>query len=1032
MNLPDYSVKHKAVLLFTMLLLTVGGLWSYARLGKLEDPEFTIKTALVVTQYPGASPAEVEQQVTEIIERAVQQLDGLDHVRSISKAGLSLIYVDIRESYRQDKLPQTWDELRRKVHDVQGQLPLDAKTPEVRDDFGDVYGVVLALTGDGFSYAELKEYADILQRELLLVKDVARVETWGTQRECVNVEISRARLAELGVHPQQIVDTLQRQNQVLDAGAMDFQGERVRLAPSGTFQSVDEIGDLVIRSGSPVESAIRAALPPQLTGYGSTNAELVLLRDVAAITRSYLDPPLEMMRFNGRPAIGLAISTVPNGNVLVMGDAVQKRLDELIKQFPVGIEMGIVSFQAENVREAINGFVLNLIESVVIVIGVLLVTMGLQSGLLIGSSLVFSILGTLIVLLLIGVDLQRTSLGAFIIAMGMLVDNAIVVTEGALIRLQLGEDRTKAAVQPAIDTAWPLLGATLVAILAFLPIYLAKDNTGEYCESLFTVVAISLGLSWILAMTQTPVFSYLFLHINQAKQGTDPYAGWPYRVYRRMLETTLHHRVPTLIVMAAMLAASVFGFRYVDRIFFPNATRTQFMIDYWLPEGSRIQNVSEDLRHVEEYLHQQPEVVSAATFIGAGPPRHYLPYEPEIPNPSYGQIIVNVKTASDIDKLVGPVEQYLKATFPQAEPRVRRFGLGPTTKFEIEARFSGPDPQVLHALAEEAKRLLREDPNTKDVRDDWRQPVKTWVPVYSQPRARRGQTSRAEMALSLRRATSGLPVGLYRENDELLPIFVRAPETERGDVDNLLQTPVWGQGLTSVPLEQIVSQIEVRWEDPIVHRRDRRPTITVECDPQGSLGEDLLKRIRPRIEALPRPVDYQLEWGGQHEKSVESQGMVFSRLPIALLLMALIVVALFNAFRQPLIILLVLPLSMIGITAGLLLTGAPFGFLALLGALSLFGMLIKNAVVLLDQVDAEIREGKDPYHAVVESSISRMRPVMMASLTTVVGMFPLIWDTLFSAMAITIMSGLTFATVLTLFIVPVLYVILFRIHPAEK
>lgn len=1032
MNLPDYAVKHKAVILFAMLLLTLGGLWSYAHLGKLEDPEFTIKTALVVTQYPGASPAEVEQQVTEVIERAVQQLGGLDHVRSISKAGLSLIHVDIRESYREDKLPQTWDELRRKVHDIRDKLPQDAKTPEVRDDFGDVYGVVLALTGDGFSYAELKEYADLLQRELLLVKDVARVETWGVQRECVNVEISRARLAELGIHPQQIIETLQRQNQVLDAGAVDLQGERIRVAPSGTFESVEEIGNLVIRSGSPVESAIRAALPPQLTGYGSTSPELVLLRDVATITRGYLDPPYEMMRFNGRPAIGLAISTVANGNVLTMGDAIQKRLNELIGQFPIGIEVGTVCYQADNVREAVNGFVLNLIESVVIVVGVLLVTMGLQSGLLIGSSLIFSILGTLIVLLLMGVDLQRTSLGAFIIAMGMLVDNAIVVTEGALIRLQRGEDRTKAAVQPAIDTAWPLLGATLVAILAFLPIYLSKDNTGEYCESLFIVVAISLGLSWILAMTQTPVFSYLFLHVKQEKQGTDPYAGWPYRLYRRLLETTLHHRVATLLVMAALLAASVVGFRYVDRIFFPNATRNQFMVDYWLPEGSRIQMVSEDLRRVEAYLLQQPGVVSAATFIGGGPPRFYLPYEPELPNSSYGQIVVNVKTAADIDKLVGPVETYLKANFPQAEPRVRRFALGPTTPFEIEARFSGPDPQVLHALAEEAKRILREDPNAKDVRDDWRQQVKTLVPVYSQPRARRGQASRAEMALSLRRATSGLPVGLYRENDELLPIFVRAPENERGDVDNLPQTPVWGQSLSSVPLEQLVRQIEVRWEDPIIHRRDRRPTLTVQCDPHGILGDDLFKRIRPRIEAIPRPAGYHLQWGGQHEKSMEAQGMVFSRLPIALLLMALIVVALFNAFRQPLIILLVLPLSMVGITAGLLLTRSPFGFLALLGALSLFGMLIKNAVVLLDQIDAEIRDGKDPYLAVVESSVSRMRPVMMASLTTVVGMFPLIWDTLFNTMAITIMSGLTFATVLTLFIVPVLYAIFFRIHPVSK
>ena len=1021
MKFVEFIVKRRAVVVFATLLLVVGGLWSYFRLGKLEDPEFAVKTAVIVTRYPGASPVEVEEQVTDVIEKAVQQLDALDVVHSLSRAGLSIVHADIKKSYREDRLPQVWDELRRKVNDAQSKLPPGAGPSQVRDDFGDVYGIVLALTGEGYSYADLKHYADILQRELLLVDDVSRVELWGEQREVVNVEISRSQLAELKVHPQMVLETLQKHNTVVDAGALDVGEERIRVAPSGEFATVDEIGDLVVR-GAPAD--------PMTLGTPST--DMVMLRDVATIRRGYLDPPLTMMRFNGKPAIGLAISTVSGGNVVELGQAVHQRLDQLLADFPIGLEVGTVAFQADNVQLSINGFVLNLIESLVIVIGVLLLTMGMRSGLLIGSGLVLTILGTLIALLLIGVDLQRTSLGAFIIAMGMLVDNAIVVVEGILVRLQKNEPRMQALTRPVADTAWPLLGATLVAVLAFLPVYLSQDNTGEYCESLFLVVGIALVISWLLAMTQTPVFCDMFLKIKPGKEGTDPYAGRPYRIYANLLKTALRHRVASMVTMVVLLIAALAGFGLVDQIFFPDATRPQFMVDYWLPEGSRIQKVAEDLETVEKHLLEQPGVVSVATFLGSGPPRFYLPYEPELPNQSYGHLVINVKTPTDIDRLFAATETYLKENFPQAEPRVRRYCLGPSVPFEVEARFSGPNAEVLHDLARQAETLMRADANTKDVRDDWRQPVKTCVPVYSQARGRRTFTSRAEMAISLRQATSGMPVGYYREGDELLPIFIKSPKAEREDVANLENAPVWGHAYNSVPLRQVVSDIEVRWEDPIRRRRDRRPTITVQCDPRGELTTTLFDRLRPQIEAIELPSGYELEWGGMHEDSTEAQSMVLSKLPAAAILMALIVVALFNSFRQPLIILLVLPLSIIGITAGLLLTGQPFGFMALLGAMSLFGMLIKNAVVLLDQIDMEIREGKPAYDAVVDSSVSRMRPVTMASLTTVVGMIPLLTDPLFNTMAITIMFGLTFATVLTLLIVPVLYVILFRIQPEDS
>ncbi|MCP4714255.1 MAG: efflux RND transporter permease subunit [Deltaproteobacteria bacterium] len=1011
MNLSDYAVRHRAVVLFAAALLLVGGLYAYGRLGKLEDPEFTIKTATVVTLYPGASAAEVELQVTDVIEKAAQELEKLDKVRSVSKAGMSIVFVDIQEQYRQKDLPQIWDKLRRKIHDTEPLLPPGAHRPEVFDDYGDVFGVFLALTGDGFSYAELKDYALFIQRELLLVDDVNRVELWGTQTECIYVEISRPRLAGLGIHPGSIIAALQQQNLMVDAGRLEAGSERIRIAPSGTFSTLEDIGNLVISGAAP--------------------DELVLLRDIASISRDYLEPSRAMLRYNGAPAVGIAISTVSGGNVVTMGDDVKNRLQELMQLLPVGLDIGPISYQAITVKRAIKQFVTNLAEALAIVIGILLITMGIRSGLLIGAALVLSIVGTFVVMLPLGIDLQRASLGALIIAMGMLVDNAIVVTEGSLIRLQRGDDRRKAAIRPAVETAWPLFGATLVAILAFAPIYFARDNTGEYCESIFQVVGISLGLSWVIAMTLTPVLCDLFLRVHTDKQGTDPYTGPIYRNYRFVLTMALRFRKTTLLTMLVLLVCAVFGFRFVDKIFFPNSDFTKFMVEYWLPEGSRIQDVSQDMRQIEQHLQQYPEVVNVTTCIGEGAPRFILDYEPEIPNSSYGMLLINVRMLKDIDKIYPQVERYLKTAFPQAEPRLRRFPLGPFVPYKIEARLSGPDPRVLRKLSEQVKAVMQTDPQTKDTRDNWRQRVKVLQPEFSQPRSRRALVTRPDIAAALTVSTDGMPVGIYRDHDELLPILVRSPEDERRDITGLEHTPVRGSGPASLPLRQVLSDMKTVWEDPIIQRYNRRRTITAQTNPvTGITANEVLARIQPKIEALELPPGYYLEWGGEFEIDGDSNKAVFAPLPIAFLIMVFIIVALFNAYRQPLIILLILPLSLVGITVGLLLTGQPFGFMALLGALSLFGMLTKNAVVLLSQIDTEIKSGQEPYSAVVTSSISRMRPVLMASFTTVLGMTPLLTDRLFGAMAVTIMFGLTFATVLTLIVVPVLYTMFFKITKA--
>ena len=1007
MNLGELSIRYRTVVMFGAALLAAAGVRSYFMLGKLEDPEFAIKTALVTTVYPGASALEVEEEVTDKIEAAVQELVQLDELRSTSRPGMSEVYVDIDDSYTAAKLPQVWDELRRKINDMQGELPPGAGPSIVFDDFGDVYGILLAITSEGFSHDELRDYVDGLKRELELVKDVARVMTWGEQQEVVNVELSLSRLSELNVPREAVSAMLRQQNMIVDAGGIDSGTQRLRVAPSGTFTSLDDIRNLVIR-GLPTE-------------------QLVRIGDLATVSRGLLDPPRQLMRFDGKPAIGLGISAVPGANVIDVGEAVQRRLGELVRELPVGIEAGIIAFQSDTVRDAVRGFMLNLIEAVAIVLGLLLVFMGLRSGLLIGGGLLLTILTTFVVMDLAQIDLQRISLGALIIALGMLVDNSIVVTEGMLVQMQSGDDRVRAASSTIGETGWPLLAATLVAILAFSPIFLSEGAVSEYTGSLFIVVAMALFASWALSMTFTPVACYLWLRPRDVPGG-DIYRSPIYKAYGRLLEGSLIRRGRVVAAMALLLGASLVAWQFVHKSFFPRSPRPQMRVDYWMPEGSCIEVTSADMARIERYLQDDPRVEHVAAFIGAGPPRFYLPLEPQQPDSAYGQIVVNLRGTDDLASLMAETAQYLAEHFPQAEPRVRSFPLGPGVEFGVEARFRGSEASVLRQLAWSAEGIMRAEPTAQDVRNSWRQTVKTMVPVYSQPRGRRAAVSREGMAASLKQAFDGLPVGVYREEDELLPIILRPPEEQRTRSDNLSGVPVRSDTDATLPLGQVVEGIEIGWEHPIVTRFNRRRSILAQCDPAVGTVDDLLARLRPKIESIPLPQGYTLEWAGEYDLSSEAEGRVFAQVPASLLMMVFVIILLFNAVRQPVIIFLTVPLAMIGVSAGLLVTREPFGFMALLGALSLSGMLIKNAVVLINRIDMTIGEGREPHSAVAESAVSRLRPVMMASMTTVVGMAPLLFDRLFASMAVTIMFGLTFATVLTLIFVPLLYEVLFGIR----
>jgi len=1009
MNLAAFALRNRVTTMVLTVVLMIGGINSYNHLSRLEDPEFTIKEALVVTPYPGASAAEVETEVSDTIELAVQQLGQLMEVESRSVRGLSTVTVRIKKKYRREQLPQVWDELRRKVGDVQDQLPPGAGPSEVNDDYGDVWGVFVALYGAEYSYAELKETAKLLRRELSLVKDVAKVELWGQRTEAVYVVPDRDRMSQLGVQPAQISRNLRDKNIVVDAGRAEVGTEFIAISPTGTFGSVQDFENLLIS--------------------GEDSDRQIYLRDVARVQRGYVDPQDRVLRYDGNLAIGIGISTVSGGNVVTMGEAIGARLRELGADIPLGIEFGLVSVQSQAVVTAIDGFLNSLMQAVVIVVVVLLIFMGLRSGLIIGFILALTIVGTFIFMGSWDVALERISLGALIIALGMLVDNAIVVVDGMLVRIAQGEKPEDAAQSVVAQTALPLLGATAVAIMAFGAIGLSDDSTGEFCKSLFQVVLISLSLSWVTAVTVTPLLCVVFLKPPKPGQAeSDAYAGGLYRFYRSLLRGAIRARWLTVAIVLIAFGASLWGFRYVDQSFFPNSTRPQFMVDFWMPQGTHIDDTLQAAESVEQYLLGVDGVSHVTTLAGAGGLRFLLTYAPEKVNSAYAQFLVDVDDYRNIDSLIPAIEQHLADDYPDALAYGKKFLLGPGEGGKIQIRFSGPDPSVLRELAAQAETILRADGDAKAIRIDWREPVKVIEPVLAEAEANLAGITREDIARTIRAGFEGEATGVYREADELLPITVRAAAAERSDIGSIQNLQVWAPAAGQyVPLRQVVSNFDTVFQDAILQRLNRKLTITIHADPIEGQASTLLERVRPQVEALPLGRDYQLQWWGEYKSSKEGQQGIAASVPFFFVSMVLIVIALFNALRQPLIIWLTVPLALIGVTAGLLLTKQPFGFMALLGFMSLSGMLIKNAVVLIDEIEVQKRGDKGLFDAIVDSGVSRLRPVSMAALTTALGLIPLLLDAFFVSMAVTIIFGLMVATLLTMVVVPVLYAIFFRV-----
>ncbi len=951
----------------------------------------------------------MEEEVTYPIEKAIQQLTYVDEVNSISSRGLSQITVTMKNNYGPDDLPQIWDELRRKVNDLKGTLPPGVNDPSVIDDFGDVYGILLAVTGDGYSYKELLDYVDYLRRELELVDGVSKVSVSGQQQEQVFIEISMKKLSSLGLSPTTVFNLLSTQNVVSDAGAIRIGDEYIRIQPTGEFQSVDELGDLLI-----TESGAQG---------------LIFLKDVAEIKRGYVEVPTNIINYNGELALNLGISFAQGVNVVEVGKAFDRRVAELKYQQPVGVQISEIYNQPKEVDKSVSGFVISLAQAVGIVIIVLLFFMGLRSGLLIGLILLLTVLGTFIFMKYLAIDLQRISLGALVIALGMLVDNAIVVVEGILIGTQKGRTRLQAATDIVTQTKWPLLGATVIAVTAFAPIGLSEDSTGEYCGTLFTVLLISLMLSWFTAISLTPFFADIFFKGQKIKSGegedNDPYNGIIFVMYKKFLSFCMRRAWFTVVVLVAGLAASVYGFTYVKQAFFPSSTTPIFQLDVWLPEGTDIRATNDTLKELEGWLAEQDHVEHITTTAGKGLQRFMLTYAPEKSYAAYGEITTRVENYEALAPLMERFREHIKSNYPEINYKLKQIELGPGGGAKIEARIIGSDPTVLRTIAAQVMDVMYADPGATNIRHDWRERTQVLEPQFNESQARRYGITKSDVDDFLSMSFSGMNIGLYRDGTTLMPIVARLPEDERIDIRNIEGMKIWSPAQSEfIPLQQVTMGYDMRWEDPIIVRKNRKRMLTVMADPD-ILGEEtaatLQARLQPQIEAIEMPPGYSLEWGGEYESSGDAKASLFTTMPMGYLFMFLITIFLFNSIKEPLIVWLTVPLALIGVTTGLLVLNTPFGFMALLGFLSLSGMVLKNGIVLLDQIEIEMKSGKEAYDAVVDAAVSRVRPVCMAAITTILGMIPLLPDIFFKPMAVTIMFGLGFATVLTLIVVPVLY-----------
>ena len=1009
MNLAKYSLDNTKVIYFFLAVLLIGGVFSFGKLGKKEDAPFVIKSAVIMTRYPGAEPAEVERLITEPISREIQSMSGVYKIKSESMYGISKITFELLPSLPASSIPQKWDELRRKVLNIQPQLPSGSSVPTVSDDFGDVFGIYYGLTADdGFSYEEMRNWAERIKTQVVTADGVMKVALFGTQTEVVNISISVNKLAGMGIDPKQLAGLLQSQNQIINTGEITAGEQQLRVVANGMYTTVDDIRNQVI----------------------TTRAGQVKLGDIAVIEKGYMDPPGTIMRVNGKRAIGIGVSTDPQRDVVLTGEMVDKKLAELLPLMPVGLNLESLYLENVIAKEANNGFIINLIESILIVIVIIMLVMGMRAGVLIGTSLVFSIGGTLLIMSFMGVGLNRTSLAGFIIAMGMLVDNAIVVTDNAQIAIARGVDRRKALIDGATGPQWGLLGATFIAFCSFLPLYLAPSSVAEIVKPLFVVLAISLGLSWVLALTQTTVFGNFILKSKAKNAGKDPYDKPFYHKFEKILSVLIRRKIVTLGSMIVLFVVSLVVMGMMPQNFFPSLDKPYFRADVFYPDGYGVNDVAREMKKVEAHLLKLPEVKKVSITFGSTPLRYYLASTSVGPKPNFANVLVELNDSKYTKEYEEKFDVYMKANFPNAITRTSLFKLSPAVDAAIEIGFIGPNVDTLVALTNQALEIMHRNPDLINIRNSWGNKIPIWKPIYSPERAQPLGVSRQGMAQSIQIGTNGMTLGEFRQGDQVLPILLKGNSVaDSFRINDLRTLPVFGNGPETTSLEQVVSEFDFRYRFSNVKDYNRQLVMMAQCDPRRGVNaiaafNQIWSQVQKEIKI---PEGYTLKYFGEQESQVESNEALAKNLPLTFFLMFTTLLLLFKTYRKPTVILLMLPLIFIGIVLGLLLLGKSFDFFAILGLLGLIGMNIKNAIVLVDQIDIENQSGLDPRKAVIKATISRIVPVAMASGTTILGMLPLLFDAMFGGMAATIMGGLLVASALTLFVLPVAYCAIHRI-----
>lgn len=1031
-----WAFDNKKLVWFLIVVLFAGGFYVAYDMSKLEDPEIKVKVAMVVATRPGASAQEMELEVTEPLEKVIRTISDVKYVQSWSRNDVAILQVEMKTTTKDDDLEECWTLLRRRVNDEAMNLPTGTSVL-VQDDFNMVYGMFYALTADGYSEQELSDYANLIQRELTNIDGVGRVLVYGEREEAINIMLLPEKMASLGVSPLEVLSTLQGHNNVYYAGYYNNGSNRVRVTVSDKYQTMDEIGKMIIQ--------------------GHEDDQLRLC-DIASIESAYVEPVRNQMKFNGEPALGIAVAAASGTDIVKVGKTVDDVLNTLAEdRFPAGVECHKIFYQPERVTDALSSFFIDLVESIVIVILVLMFTMGIRSGVIIGFSLLTIVVGSFLLLGLFDGSMQRVSLGAFILAMGMLVDNAIVIIDGVLIDLRRGKSRREAMTAIGRKTALPLLGATLIAILAFLPIFLSPDTAGVYVRDLFIVLAVSLLLSWVLALTHVPLMADVWLKKpDKVADSNNLYDNWIYRFLRSSLGFCLKHRWSVIIVGTVLIVVSAFGFKFVKQGFFPDMTYDQLYIEYKLPEGTNYTQVETDLAEIEEYLKTRSEVTDITTSIGGTPARYNLVRSIALPSLSYGELIVSFTSSKSLNENISQIQNYLTAHYPDAYVKLKKYNIM-YKKYPIELQVIGPDPAVLNALSDTIRYMMEQTSQVSLVTSDWDYKVPLLEVDYNELSARRAGINREDISMSLLTATDGIPIGRFYEGRQMNTIYLKCTDQGGMAVDNLENVPIFptipniGGLLTddmllklksgnltrqelvheltqTVPLTALGSGVNIDWEYPVIARYNGQRAQTVMCSPvDGVETESARKVIAEKVKQLELPDGYSLRWGGEKEAKTQTMYYLFKQVPLGIVLIIIVLIMLFKDYKRPMIILCCIPLLVVGIVGGMFISGKVFNFCAIVGALGLMGMLIKNCVVLMDEINFQIGNGVPVTQALVESSCVRLRPVMMASLTTILGMIPLLSDDLFGSLAVTIMGGLFFSTLATLIYLPVFYAIFFKV-----